>query len=213
MKSVVSIPGKDKGYRRRVIAAVALIAVGLAVILAVSPPHEGPLLLYINEQHAIRLVDAIGLVIAIPAWLYLVLLVRKLAIWSIYLTAFGCTFIFRGRLYPTDIPSLVISSALMVTGVTLFIISKETLRESHSTFPEARRLVTNGVYSRTRHPLYTGLQMVFWDLSLWFWSLVGVVLSFVLILPLHIWRARAEERVLVEVFGDEYIKYKANTLF
>jgi hypothetical protein len=33
------------------------------------------MLLYINEQHAIRLVDALGLAVAVPSWLYLNLLV------------------------------------------------------------------------------------------------------------------------------------------
>jgi protein-S-isoprenylcysteine O-methyltransferase Ste14 len=57
----------------------------------------------------------------------------------------------------------------------------------------------------------TGVQLAFWGLSLWFASLVGFVLTLVLVLPMHIWRARAEERVLVEAFGSEYENYKART--
>ena len=63
--------------RGKVIAAITLAIVGLGVILIVPTTYEGPLLLYINEQHAIRLVDAIGLMIAIPSWLYLNLLVLR----------------------------------------------------------------------------------------------------------------------------------------
>ena len=60
--------------RMKVIIAIAFLAIGLVVVFAVPAAYEGPLLLPINEQHAIRLVDAIGLGMAIPSWLYLNLL-------------------------------------------------------------------------------------------------------------------------------------------
>lgn len=211
MKGSVGISAK--GRRQRVTLAIVLIVVGLVVILGVPARCEGPLLLYINEQHAIRLVDALGLAMAVPAWLYLIVRVRRFAIVSLYLTVLGCIFIFRGQWYPEDKLSLILSPVLMATGIALFIAGRATLGEAHTTFPEARRLVTSGVYARIRHPIYTGLQMLFWGLSLWFGSWAGAILSFVLILPLHIWRARAEERVLEEAFGDKYVQYKVNTWF
>jgi len=58
----------------KVIIAIAFFTVGLAVVFAVPTAYEGPLLLPITEQHAIRLVDAVGLGLAIPSWLYLNLL-------------------------------------------------------------------------------------------------------------------------------------------
>ena len=62
----------------RVSVATALVLAGLIVILAVPTAYEGPLLLYINEQHAIRLVDGLGLILAVPAWLYLNLIAVRL---------------------------------------------------------------------------------------------------------------------------------------
>ena len=63
--------------RAKVLFAIASIIAGLILILVVPTCYEGPLLVSISEQHAIRLVDAIGLAVAIPSWLYLnVLLVR-----------------------------------------------------------------------------------------------------------------------------------------
>jgi len=56
---------------RRLIGATTVLVVGLAVISSVPTAYEGPSLLYINEQPAIRLVDAIGLAVAVPSWLYL----------------------------------------------------------------------------------------------------------------------------------------------
>jgi len=62
----------------RSVAAIALVLTGVTIILAVPTTYEGPLLLYISEQHAIRLMDAVGLVLAIPSWLYLNLVVFRL---------------------------------------------------------------------------------------------------------------------------------------
>ena len=62
----------------RALVAIALALAGLILILAVPTAGEGPLLLYINEQHAIRLVDALGLSLAVPSWLYLNLVVVRL---------------------------------------------------------------------------------------------------------------------------------------
>jgi len=57
-------------YRRLLILA-ALVVIGVVIILAIPTAYEGPLLLYISEQHAIRVADAVGLVLAVPSWLYL----------------------------------------------------------------------------------------------------------------------------------------------
>jgi hypothetical protein len=54
------------------------VLTGLILILVVPTVYEGPLLLYINEQHAIRLMDAVGLVLAVPSWLYLNLIAVRL---------------------------------------------------------------------------------------------------------------------------------------
>ncbi len=64
----------------RVFIATALVLGGVTLILAVPTAYEGPLLVYINEQHAIRLVDALGLILAVPSWLYLNLLVVR--VWA-----------------------------------------------------------------------------------------------------------------------------------
>jgi hypothetical protein len=63
---------------RRILAAIVLVIAGLTLILAMPTAYEGPLLLYINEQHAIRLMDLVGLILAVPSWLYLNLIVVRL---------------------------------------------------------------------------------------------------------------------------------------
>jgi protein-S-isoprenylcysteine O-methyltransferase Ste14 len=71
-------------------------------------------------------------------------------------------------------------------------------------------LVTNGVYGVIRHPSYLGLLVNSLGWGLAFRSGVGVLLT-ALILPPLLVRIRAEERLLLSQFGDEYDAYCART--
>ena len=72
------------------------------------------------------------------------------------------------------------------------------------------QLVTTGIYSSIRNPSYLGLLIIALGWSLAFRSLVGVVLTALLVPPL-IARMNAEERLLQSQFGAEYDAYRART--
>jgi len=203
----------DGAMRKQIVISTGLIVLGLAVLLCIPTAYEGPLLLYINPQHAIRLVDAIGLAIAVPAWFYLCWLTKKLLIWSVYLVTLGSVVAFRKQIYPSDGASFLLAITLMAGGSALAVMGKRALGSAHTTLPEARYLVTHGIYSKIRHPIYVGVQLIYWGLSLWFRSWPGFILTLVLLLPFHFWRAWAEERVLSAAFGEAYEQYKKRTLF
>jgi protein-S-isoprenylcysteine O-methyltransferase Ste14 len=78
------------------------------------------------------------------------------------------------------------------------------VRESHS-------LVTGGVYSRVRHPMYSAflISAVAQALLLpnWIAGPAGL-LGFAAMFFCRLWR---EERMMVETFGDEYKSYMART--
>jgi protein-S-isoprenylcysteine O-methyltransferase Ste14 len=67
-------------------------------------------------------------------------------------------------------------------------------------------LVTSGVYGVIRHPSYLGLLVDSLGWALAFRSVVGVLLTALLIPPL-LARIRAEERLLRAQFGEEYDVY------
>jgi protein-S-isoprenylcysteine O-methyltransferase Ste14 len=72
------------------------------------------------------------------------------------------------------------------------------------------RLVTDGVYGRIRHPSYLGLLVASLGWALAFRSIVGVLLT-VLLLPPLLARIRAEETLLRSQFGGAYDAYCRRT--
>jgi protein-S-isoprenylcysteine O-methyltransferase Ste14 len=77
--------------------------------------------------------------------------------------------------------------------------------------PKASELVTTGIYSRIRNPIYLFGGLAIIGLFLYInpkWLLLLVVL-----IPMQIVRIRKEERVLADKFGEEYQRYKSRTWF
>src|SRR5690348_12271846 len=72
------------------------------------------------------------------------------------------------------------------------------------------RLVTSGVYGVIRHPSYLGLLVNSLGWALAFRSVVGLLLTALLVPPL-VARIGAEERLLGAQFGEEYSAYRART--
>jgi protein-S-isoprenylcysteine O-methyltransferase Ste14 len=110
--------------------------------------------------------------------------------------------------------STVLMAAVVVAAVAfpLWILARVQLGTAFSFRAKADHLVTTGLYSRIRHPVYlfgsiAGLASV---LALQVWWILGVAL---LLEPLTIVRAIREERVLASAFGDEYASYRTRTWF
>jgi protein-S-isoprenylcysteine O-methyltransferase Ste14 len=75
---------------------------------------------------------------------------------------------------------------------------------------KGHRLVTDGIYNVIRHPSYLGLLVNSLGWGLAFRSLIGVLLTGGLLVPLAA-RIRAEERLLATQFEVEYEEYRRRT--
>jgi protein-S-isoprenylcysteine O-methyltransferase Ste14 len=106
----------------------------------------------------------------------------------------------------------VIGAVIAGISFPLFVLARWQLGGSFSVKAKASRLVTTGLYSRIRNPIYLfgGLFTVGLSLFLSPWGPLVVAL---VIVPLQVARSRREERVLAEAFGEEYERYKSKTWF
>lgn len=109
-------------------------------------------------------------------------------------------------------PVKLVGAAVAVAGVALLVTARLQLGGAFSVKAKASKLVTTGLYSKIRNPIYVfgALAMVGVAVVLENWVLLGLV---VVLIPLQRFRARKEEAVLAEAFGEEYARYKEQTWF
>ena len=105
-----------------------------------------------------------------------------------------------------------LGTALIVAGVAGIALARYQLGKSFTIKAEAHQLVTHGIYSKIRNPIYVfgtvlmaGFVLVARRQELWLLLPVIIVVQTV--------RARREARVLEGAFGDAYREYRGNTWF
>lgn len=110
---------------------------------------------------------------------------------------------------------------LVVPGGALFALSLWLFRRSHKDLGrqwsaalevrEGHRVVRNGVYRSIRHPMYA---------SFWLWgaaqacllpNLVAALSGLVAVALLFFARVNFEERMMIEMFGEDYRRYMQET--
>jgi protein-S-isoprenylcysteine O-methyltransferase Ste14 len=109
-------------------------------------------------------------------------------------------------------PVAIVGGVLAAVGWMGLVVARLQLGASFSVRAKARKLVTTGIYSKIRNPIYV---------FSWIFLLGLVIVSrrwlllipLAVLIPVQIGRARKEQNVLEEAFGDEYVRYKAGTWF
>ena len=103
---------------------------------------------------------------------------------------------------------LAITSGILVRSVTIgleYIIRGGRYGKIH-----ANSLVTGGIYSICRNPMYLGNILLIFGFGIFANSLLFTVLFFPLFLIVYYAIIKAEETFLTDKFGEEYTRYKAN---
>ena len=106
----------------------------------------------------------------------------------------------------------IIGLAVAIPSFLLFALARIQLGKAFSVQAKATTLVTTGIYSRIRNPIYIfgGLMIagfILWVNQPWLLLLLAVLS------PIQVFRIRKEERVLTEKFGATYLDYKRKTWF
>jgi protein-S-isoprenylcysteine O-methyltransferase Ste14 len=101
---------------------------------------------------------------------------------------------------------------LSLIGLAGVILARYTLGRSFSIAAKATALVTSGIYSRIRNPIYVSGMIFIGGVIL----IVGrpeLLAIFLVLIPMQIIRARREAAVLEAKFGDAYREYRKRTWF
>ena len=118
------------------------------------------------------------------------------------------------RKYPPAVwdTQQVLGLVILIASFVLWTVARFQLGASLTVTAQAKALVSSGLYSKIRNPIYVfgscfmaGLILV---IAHPIWLLV-----FVLIIPFQFWRAATEGKVLEARFGEAYRSYRAGTWF
>jgi protein-S-isoprenylcysteine O-methyltransferase Ste14 len=104
------------------------------------------------------------------------------------------------------------AAILAVVGYLLFVTARLQLGKSFSVTPQAKELVTVGLYSRIRNPIYIFVD-VMWLGLIFALPLYWLFVPFPALLVLHVIRERREAKVLQNRFGQNYLDYRKQTWF
>lgn len=109
-------------------------------------------------------------------------------------------------------PWRIAGVAIAAPALLLLVLARLQLGRAFSIEAKASTLVTTGLYSRIRNPIYAFgalmiLGIVIYSGQPWF------LLVFAALIPLQIYRSRKESKVLEEKFGAAYVEYKSKTWF
>jgi protein-S-isoprenylcysteine O-methyltransferase Ste14 len=113
-------------------------------------------------------------------------------------------------LVPHSLLTNILSSVCAVSGLAIAIVARRTLADNWSgvvTFKRDHELVTHGIYHYVRHPIYTGVLLMFISTLLLVGTL-GIVLGF-LVIFLGLWlKSKQEEALMERHFPAQYPEYK-----
>ena len=112
----------------------------------------------------------------------------------------------------------ILGLILLITTAWLFYMSHRDLGTNWSVTLEVRQdhiLITDGIYEKIRHPMYT---------SIWLWVIAQALIlnnyiaglsGIVFFGLLYFLRVKKEEQMMIKQFGAQYIEYmwKTNRLF
>jgi protein-S-isoprenylcysteine O-methyltransferase Ste14 len=110
-----------------------------------------------------------------------------------------------------DMPWNLSGLLLILTGGTFNLLADRDFKRFKTTvkpFEYSTSLITEGVFRISRNPMYLGMTLLLLGETILLGSLSPFLIVFIFMFFMHLIFILPEEKLLLEKFGEEYIKYK-----
>ena len=106
----------------------------------------------------------------------------------------------------------LLSLLMVLIGLTIIVIGVKTFHNSDTTInplnpSEASHLVTEGVFSYTRNPMYLGMVIILLGVSIYNGVYIGIIILPCFIFYITEFQIKPEEEAMVEIFAGDYTDY------
>lgn len=106
----------------------------------------------------------------------------------------------------------MVGIAIAVSAFSVACLARLQLGKAFAFTPQAKGLVTGGLYARVKHPMYLSVDVVICGIALaagrW-WMLLPLLI----LVPAQIRNSRKERALLLARFGEAYREYESKTWF
>lgn len=126
--------------------------------------------------------------------------------WPILIATGIIGMVFSLKSIPLFPISNIIGVIILILGFIIHQSMHKVHKQAHQQSKEIERLVTNGVYSKIRHPGYSSLILMYLGFAL-AWGKVIIFIPVALFILLTLLTALREEMKIKEKFKDEYEEY------
>lgn len=109
--------------------------------------------------------------------------------------------------FPYNISGVII----LITGFAIMGKAHDLFKKYKTTlyFNESSHLITDGIFSKSRNPMYIGMFLFLLGTAVCFMNLFSLITPFIFLTAVNLIFIKKEEKMMAEKFGDEYLRYKS----
>ena len=117
---------------------------------------------------------------------------------------------------PIKFPNIeIIGGLILLLGVATAVLATLLFKKDKTTVnpinpEETTTLVTNGIFSITRNPMYLGLFLIISSTILFFGSWFGIIILMFFVWYINKFQIIPEEEAMKKLFGNKYDDYRQN---